>query len=230
MPFDGVKGEKVIQLGDNATPEDTMTVIFRPIDQLTAEITLRLDNVRCHSEGTDHNAGFVCPVQSASAPVISLDSACCEGFPATFSVSVFDGPPQPWSPFIPTKPPACRCPDTKDKSNCKCKKGNCDCPVPVLSDNPIRYATGEIALATTDFEVNGFGVPWGHTRSFYNRFVSRQTLGNGFNWTVEEWPFLVLPSETTVVAHLPREPCPVVRSVGRQFHRSFRRKAGSRPR
>ncbi len=43
----------------------------------------------------------------------------------------------------------------------------------------------------TDLSVKGYGVPWGHTRSFRPRLDHSETIGQGYNWQVKEWPFLV---------------------------------------
>ena len=59
------------------------------------------------------------------------------------------------------------------------------------SSAPVRYATGEMAINVTDLSTDGYGVPWGHTRSFANRQTASQSIGNGFNWLVKEWPYLV---------------------------------------
>lgn len=59
------------------------------------------------------------------------------------------------------------------------------------SPAPIRYSTGEMAINATDLSTNGYGIPWGHTRSFANRQTANQSVGNGFNWLVKEWPYLV---------------------------------------
>ncbi|HCO22477.1 MAG TPA: hypothetical protein DIT97_05215 [Gimesia maris] len=48
-----------------------------------------------------------------------------------------------------------------------------------------------MAINATDLSTDGYGVPWGHTRSFANRQTASQSIGNGFNWLVKEWPYLV---------------------------------------
>jgi len=65
------------------------------------------------------------------------------------------------------------------------------CFPPVFSKSPVRYATGEIAVSAVDIASDGFGVPWGHTRSFASRQSHNESLGHGFNWHVEQWPFVV---------------------------------------
>jgi len=41
-------------------------------------------------------------------------------------------------------------------------------------------------------------VPWGHTRSYLSRLSNSETNGNGFNWQVAEWPYLVFDFEGNV--------------------------------
>src|SRR4051794_31504208 len=47
------------------------------------------------------------------------------------------------------------------------------------SVRPVRYATGEVVLEAEDIHAGGFGVPWGHTRSFANRLTENTDAGNG---------------------------------------------------
>jgi hypothetical protein len=75
---------------------------------------------------------------------------------------------------------------------------DCGCSPPWSSSFPIRYATGELALSDVDLAGDGFGVPWGHTRSFASRLSISESLGNGYNWQVEEWPYLVRHYDGTV--------------------------------
>ena len=60
------------------------------------------------------------------------------------------------------------------------------------SGSPVRYATGEIGIAATDIVSNGFGIPWGHTRSFASVQSVNETLGQGFCWKVSEWSYLIV--------------------------------------
>jgi hypothetical protein len=94
--------------------------------------------------------------------------------------------------------------DPSDPHCCGCGCKKCNPPVakpkpPTTSTGPVRYGTGEIVLNASDLSTGGFGVPWGHTRSFANRLTQNTTVGNGYNWQVAEWPYLVFPSSTTVV-------------------------------
>jgi hypothetical protein len=61
---------------------------------------------------------------------------------------------------------------------------------PVLSPGPIRYSTGEIMYQVNDLASSGFGIPWGHTRSFLSRIYVDTDVGQGFDWQVAQWPYL----------------------------------------
>src|SRR4051812_43877832 len=54
-------------------------------------------------------------------------------------------------------------------------------------ESRVRYTTGELALSATDLHAGGFGVSWGHTRSFANRLTQNTNVGSGYNWQVLEW-------------------------------------------
>lgn len=61
---------------------------------------------------------------------------------------------------------------------------------PVASCASMRFATGEVMVHAVDLKTEGFGVPWGHTRSFVSRQSFNTMLGNGYNWNVQQWPYL----------------------------------------
>ncbi len=67
-----------------------------------------------------------------------------------------------------------------------------------FSGNPVRYASGELLYSETDLISSGYGVPWGHTRRFLNRLSVPETLGNGYNWQIEQWPYLIIDFEGNV--------------------------------
>jgi hypothetical protein len=49
-----------------------------------------------------------------------------------------------------------------------------------------------------DLASSGFGVPWGHTRSYSNQ-LTRQTGGaNGNSWVVAQWPYVEQAGPTTM--------------------------------
>jgi hypothetical protein len=41
-----------------------------------------------------------------------------------------------------------------------------------------------------DLASGGFGIPWGHTRSFLSRIYVDTDIGQGFDWQVAQWPYL----------------------------------------
>ncbi|HUG92211.1 MAG TPA: hypothetical protein VML55_15325, partial [Planctomycetaceae bacterium] len=55
----------------------------------------------------------------------------------------------------------------------------------------LRYATGELLFEAKDLVSHGYGLPWGHTRRFSSRLSRPDQIGNGVNWQVQEWPYLV---------------------------------------
>ena len=55
----------------------------------------------------------------------------------------------------------------------------CEPPDYTLAPGPMRYATGELVVYATDLETHGFGMPWGHRRSFANRLQQHTEVGNG---------------------------------------------------
>ncbi len=75
----------------------------------------------------------------------------------------------------------------------------CDAGLPCeFSAGPIRYADGSISIRATDLSSDGFSLPWGHTRSFQSRLSVNETIGNGFNWQVQEWPHLAIDQDGSV--------------------------------
>ncbi len=62
----------------------------------------------------------------------------------------------------------------------------------------MRYADGEVRLITSDVSSQGFGVPWGHTRSYSNKLTAQDTGVNGNSWFVAELPQLAQPTSTTL--------------------------------
>jgi RHS repeat-associated protein len=93
---------------------------------------------------------------------------------------------------------------------CGCGCGGCGCdhgpqrppapPVgPQVAAGAVRYASGEVVLSVKDSKSDGFGVPWGHTRSFASQLSQNTNAGNGTNWQVKEWSYLVVQGDTVVV-------------------------------
>ena len=53
-------------------------------------------------------------------------------------------------------------------------------------------------MVARDLASNGFGVPWGHTRSYSNQLTNQVGGANGNSWHVSEWPYLVEATPTVV--------------------------------
>ncbi|MEI8381047.1 MAG: RHS repeat-associated core domain-containing protein [Planctomycetota bacterium] len=111
---------------------------------------------------------------------------CCDGLPGPAVYGAFYG-------F--TYDPV---PEAVGAPFCICKDGRPSCPVSVSSE-PVRYANGELQLRTRDLGADLPNQRWGHTRSFSNQMSATQTIGQGYNWLVEEWPHLVAPNADTMV-------------------------------
>jgi len=58
------------------------------------------------------------------------------------------------------------------------------------SPAPIRYATGQMELFETDLASAGFGMPWGHQRSYGNRNSASGAGINGAGWRVRQLGYL----------------------------------------
>ena len=67
-----------------------------------------------------------------------------------------------------------------------------------FSSNPVRYANGEVKIVAEDLSSNGFGVPWGHTRSYSNQLTTQAGGNNGNSWCVGEWPYIVPSGASSV--------------------------------
>ena len=122
----------------------------------------------CNATGAA-NYNSVCPPSTVQVAT-TLDFACCPYSNIGFMLA-HGGVVEPNS-FPPSVTP-------------DCCEGTC-------SIEPVRYATGEIVLQATDIRANGYGQPWGHSRSFASRQSSSETLGHGFNWKVREWSYAII--------------------------------------
>ncbi|MEM9109500.1 MAG: hypothetical protein AAGC72_05700 [Planctomycetota bacterium] len=67
----------------------------------------------------------------------------------------------------------------------------CGCHDQNTSDAPVQYSTGTIYLTETDTTANIPGFQ--HRRIWRNAIVNRQDYDgpSGYNWDIEEWPYLV---------------------------------------
>ncbi|MFO0929414.1 MAG: hypothetical protein U0736_20695 [Gemmataceae bacterium] len=120
-------------------------------------------------------------------------------------------PEDPTDPCHGKHPTACGC----GCGGCECGCGGCECGCecgcggaggppkglqpPRVSGRPVRYATGEPLVEADDLHAGGFGLAWGHTRSFASRLTEPTDAGNGVNWQVQQWPYLVRRDDGTVV-------------------------------
>src|SRR5262249_35226707 len=59
-----------------------------------------------------------------------------------------------------------------------------------FSTHPVRYSDGTVKLDTCELGSEGFGVRWGHTRSWSNGPGYASTGYNGNGWVVDNLPYL----------------------------------------
>lgn len=59
-----------------------------------------------------------------------------------------------------------------------------------FSNGPIRYSSGQIALAFTDLLAPGFGMPIALTRSYANRLEYSFDFAFGYNWVPHSLPYI----------------------------------------
>src|SRR5208337_3833520 len=72
--------------------------------------------------------------------------------------------------------------------DCTC---SCCCPSPKeLSSKPVRYFNGEVRLMAEDLHSSGYGMEWGHKRTYSNRLSKNYDFGNGYNWLVDQWSYI----------------------------------------
>jgi len=126
---------------------------------------------RLHSSATTPGTG---PGPAASAPLLRAEATPL-AFGGAMAVSPSPSPPPP----PPEPPPTPPCEGDPDCCDCGC------------SAAPVRYFNGEVQLAVTDLEIGGYGKPWQHRRVYSNQLSSNANFGNGYNWLVEQWPYLI---------------------------------------
>ncbi|MBL9090226.1 MAG: IPT/TIG domain-containing protein [Planctomycetaceae bacterium] len=119
----------------------------------------------------------------SSEPVSGSDSASDEPFSLSESSVVSSEPLD--ATCEPDKDDCCGCQTCCDSQN--------PSSIDRFSERPIRYATGEMRVVVSDLSSSGFGDSWGHTRSYRNRMSQNIDYGNGFNWLVQQWPYLYQP-------------------------------------
>ena len=155
----------------------------------------------CAFDQQEENIGSLCPGDSITAHFHT--GGCCDDPLAALSLTFTLGVPDK-SKFPPIFVPVCTgdddpacCPEPPPEVcvDCddECSAGSCPTPPKPKksSDHPIRYGSGEILLRATDLETQGFGATWGHTRTFTNRLDESVNVGNGFNWQVAQWPYVI---------------------------------------
>lgn len=114
-----------------------------------------------------------------------MSSSSSSPFPSSSSTSSSSS-----STGLPKTPPYCECDDceTTDGSGNGAGSG---------SNHPIRYANGELLSAgASDLSSSGFGLPWGHTRSYGNLAAGVISGVNGNGWMVKQMPSLVFEGTT----------------------------------
>jgi hypothetical protein len=73
--------------------------------------------------------------------------------------------------------------------DCRCA---CSCSQSAgLSAKPVRYFNGELRLTADDLPSSGYGMSWGHQRTYSNRLSENTNFGNGYNWLVDQWSHVV---------------------------------------
>ena len=104
-----------------------------------------------------------------------------ETAPARFAAMAASPSPSPSPPPPPPEPdpePPC---EEEDEECCECG----------CSEEPVRYFNGEVQIASTDLSIGGYGKTWQQRRVYSNRLSVDGDLGNGYNWLVEQWPYLI---------------------------------------
>ena len=81
---------------------------------------------------------------------------------------------------------------------CECKNGRWSCGIEETG-NPVHIHHGEVRLAAEELSSGGYGLAWGHSRSYMNRLPESMDFGNGYNWLVPEWPHIEEESAGTLV-------------------------------
>lgn len=81
---------------------------------------------------------------------------------------------------------------------CPPEEDCCECS-DECSDKPIRFVNGEVQISVTDLIGAGFGAPWRHRRTYSNQLSTSADLGNGVNWVVESWPYLIEKPDGSIV-------------------------------
>ena len=81
---------------------------------------------------------------------------------------------------------------------CPPEEDCCDCD-DQCSQKAVRFVNGEVQISVTYLFGAGFGAPWRHRRTYSNQLSTSTDLGNGVNWIVESWPYLIEKSDGSIV-------------------------------
>jgi GT2 family glycosyltransferase len=100
-----------------------------------------------------------------------------EAAPLMMGVSPSPSPSPPPPPPEPDPEPPC-----EDDEEC------CECG---CSGEPVRYFNGEVQISATDLSIGGYGKVWQQRRVYRNRLSFNGDVGQGYNWLVEQWPYLI---------------------------------------
>jgi RHS repeat-associated protein len=142
----------------------------------------------CSGGGSGQNILF-CSQIGGGAPLFNLPAVCCQ--PSTTSppgTFYFSGTMVPVASPMPQYP---ICPEDGGDGGNEFDLSQSDQPA-IKSGDPIRYSSGEVVYQQTDVAADGFGIPWGHTRSFASRLSNNESIGHGYNWQIAQWSYLVL--------------------------------------
>lgn len=117
--------------------------------------------------------------------------------PDLSKMPIWPPPPVQVAPLCPPHANECECAQQQGDGNCQ--GGMCQPRTALFSEAPIRFATGELLVESIDLAADGYGVPWGHRRSFSSRLQQKTNIGSGFNWQVKEWTYLAFQDDGTIV-------------------------------
>ncbi len=70
------------------------------------------------------------------------------------------------------------------------------------TSQPVRYADGAVTIAATDLMSDGFGMPWGQTRTWTNAPGYAAATTNGVGWVDTQTPSLMQIDGTTTLAEI----------------------------
>ena len=196
MSFDGSGWKSAAPTGDG--PAGMQGSIYSANGVTTGIVSY--DSENCSFQVSKSIAGSCAPAMGDSEEV---ELSCCPG--AVSGIAQVSWGIQPLGIPIPTStcneqfPPTCCSCVTNPKPNSNGGLNPKTGLIDLFSSAPVRYSSGEIRLTSTDIASGGFGMSWGHTRGFASRMSFTQTVGQGYNWQVAQWAYLVVKDNGTVV-------------------------------